>query len=85
MLIKRTPEIPSSDITPESLYRNRRAFLKTAALATAGAAAAFSLPNIPPVREPQDPSYKRPPAGPFNTDEDLTPYKDVTTYNNFYE
>jgi sulfoxide reductase catalytic subunit YedY len=85
MLIKRTPDIPSSEITSESLYRNRRAFLKAAALATASVAAAFSLPNLQPRRESQDPSYKRPPAGPFNTDEDLTPYKDVTTYNNFYE
>lgn len=82
MLIKRPSDIPSSEITPESLYRNRRTFLKTAALVTAGTAAAFALPRF---AGPQDPPYKRPPAGPFNTDEDLTSYKDITTYNNFYE
>lgn len=82
MLIKRPSDIPSSEITPESLYRNRRTFLKTAALVTAGTAAAFAFPRF---TGPQDPPYKRPPAGSFNTDEDLTSYKDITTYNNFYE
>lgn len=85
MLIKNKTEIPSSEITPEALYRNRRMFLKTAAFATAGLATAGVAASISASRNPQDPSWKRPPAGPTNTGEDLTPYKDVTTYNNFYE
>lgn len=84
MLIKR-PDIPSSEITSESLYRSRRIFLRTAAVATAGAAAAFTIPWWSSDPGTQDPAYRRPSAGPFNTDEDLTPFKDVTTYNNFYE
>lgn len=84
MLIRTTREIQSSEITPESLYNNRRTFLRTAAVAAAGTAAALTVPgfSLAPV---QDPSYKRPPAGPFSTDEELTPYSDVTSYNNFYE
>ena len=39
MLIRRPPDIPSSEITPESRYLNRRAFIKTAA----GAAAVLGL------------------------------------------
>lgn len=82
MHIKRGGEIPSSEITPEPVYRNRRQFLKTATLAAVGATA-----GLTPRAEsaPQNPLWKRPPAGPFATDESLTPFKDITTYNNFYE
>lgn len=85
MLIRTTPEIRSSEITPESLYNNRRSFLKTAGLAAAGMVTAISAPGLLQSSSPQNPSYKRPPAGPLNTDEELTPFSDVTTYNNFYE
>lgn len=84
MLTKR-PDIPSSEITSESLYRSRRTFLRTAAVATAGAAAAVAIPLWSSAPASQDPAYRRPPAGPFNTDEDLTPFRDITSYNNFYE
>jgi len=85
MLIRRSDDVPSSEITPESTYRNRRQFLATAASAAAGFAALSLTGVLDAAPRPQDPAWKRPPAGPFNTDEDLTPYKDVTTYNNFYE
>ena len=41
MLIKKSADIPSSEITPKSLYLNRRKFLAGTALA--GAAAATGL------------------------------------------
>jgi len=85
MLIRPGRDIQSSEITPESLYNNRRLFLKTAALAAAGTAAGLTIPGFTRVVPEQNPSYNRPPAGPFNTGEELTPYSDVTTYNNFYE
>ncbi|MEX2115759.1 MAG: protein-methionine-sulfoxide reductase catalytic subunit MsrP [Bacteroidota bacterium] len=85
MLIRTTPEISSSQITPESLYDNRRSFLKTVAVAAAGAAAGIVVPGLTRAFPLQNPPYNRPPAGPFNTDEELTPYPDVTSYNNFYE
>jgi sulfoxide reductase catalytic subunit YedY len=77
MIIRRAGEIPSSEITPESLYRQRRAFLTTGVLALAGFALGASR---------QDGSSWKP-AHPsrYDTTEDLTPYKDVTSYNNFYE
>jgi len=43
MLIRRPPDIPSSEITPESLYWDRRRFLA----AGAGALAAAALPRAP--------------------------------------
>ena len=40
MLIRQAPDIRSSEITPERLYRNRREFIRTATGAVAGAMAA---------------------------------------------
>jgi sulfoxide reductase catalytic subunit YedY len=85
MLLKEVDDVKSSEITPESLYIKRRLFLKTAAVAAASLASASVFDALMAETQPQNPQWKRPPAGPFNTDEDLTPFKDVTTYNNFYE
>ena len=38
MIVRRPPDIPSSEITPETLYLNRRRFLREAGLATAALA-----------------------------------------------
>jgi sulfoxide reductase catalytic subunit YedY len=73
MLIKRATDIPSSEITSEYLYRNRREFIK-AATATLGAAAMGSiLPGSAAA------------AGKYDTDEPKTPIANVTSYNNYYE
>lgn len=86
MLIKRADDVPSSEITPESLYHNRREFLRT----TASAATGLAVGSI--VGEPWRSvvagglqEWKPKQKGPYDTDEKPTPYKDVTTYNNFYE
>jgi sulfoxide reductase catalytic subunit YedY len=69
MLIRRPPDIPASEITDESLFWNRREFLKTVGV---GAAAATVLPRLPRIR-----------LG--DSDDKLTPYEDITGYNNYYE
>ena len=71
MLIGRTPSIKTSEITDEPLYWGRREFIRTA-----GAAAAAALLPLDPLQH-----------GLLATpDEDkLTPWEDVTGYNNFYE
>jgi len=87
MLIKKADDIRSSEITPKNVYLNRRKFLEGAALA--GAAAAIGLG----AREIVTPS-----RGVFagnkiggikksslSTTETITPEKDVTHYNNYYE
>jgi len=77
MLIKRKTDLTEHDVTPFELYKERRRFIKTGVAATAAlgfpwlAQARLTLGKITP--------------GPFSTDEEKTPYKDVTTYNNFYE
>ncbi len=73
MASNRIPALPASEITPQSVYFGRRAFL-------GGAAAAAALGAVPAWA--QTLSYK---PGAIVTDEKQTSLKDVTTYNNFYE
>ena len=79
-LIKTRPysEPAASEITPQRVYCSRRRFIQAAggllaggAVAPAQAALGLDMRDLPDSR--------------FNTDEELTPYEDVTTYNNFYE
>jgi sulfoxide reductase catalytic subunit YedY len=94
MLIRITPKHPvaSSEITDESVYRNRREFLRDAGLLGVAAATVAS----PRVAEAMArlgrtlPGQGAPPKlGPVSMGEqlrrDLTDWEDVTTYNNFYE
>jgi sulfoxide reductase catalytic subunit YedY len=73
MLIRRPPDISASEITDESLYLNRRSFIATSGLLGV-AAATGALPGC----------LKASPTD-EQGDDKLTPYKDVTTYNNYYE
>ena len=85
MLIKKSSDIKSSEITPESLYLKRRDFIKSTGLATGlamlggtsllgTAAAGYGGKAL---------SFNKNKR--FDTDEDLTKYSAVTSYNNFYE
>jgi len=79
MLIRKSSGIPSSEITPRSLYMKRRQFMRVGSglgLGLVLGSAAFAAL--------QD-SWKPKRKGPFDTDEELTPYGDITSYNNFYE
>lgn len=82
MLIKKPTETRPSEITPPQIYRERRRFLQTAAVATAGLLAPSWLAALP--AEPGSKLTDVKP-GPFGTDERPTAYKDATSYNNFYE
>ena len=82
MLIKRALDIPSSEITSENLYHNRREFIKTASAVLGIAAAGTILPGCAPsVGAAAEPQSK----GKYDTTEKPTPLQDVTTYNNYYE
>jgi sulfoxide reductase catalytic subunit YedY len=87
MLIKKADDIHSSEITPKDLYLNRRKFLAGAAMAGAAAATGFGVQDL---FSPSHAAY----AGEkiagiqksaLSTNEKVTPYKDVTHYNNYYE
>lgn len=85
MIIKKNPswQLSHAEVTPEAVFRNRRALMKGAL----GAAAGVAMPGLiwsgelPVAGQPL--SFERRPE--LSTDEALTPYEDVTRYNNFYE
>lgn len=98
MLIKvpKASDCHESDITPESIYLSRRTVLGAAAgglalgalpqWAVAGEAARY--PDVDPGRAPSWFNEKLPSTkwGVVNVrDEAITPFKDATHYNNFYE
>ena len=79
MLIRHPADIPSSEITPPEIYRDRRRFIRGIGAVAAGAllGAAPELRagvKLPGIR-----------ASAYRLSDDKTPYKDVTGYNNFYE
>ncbi|MEZ5451988.1 MAG: protein-methionine-sulfoxide reductase catalytic subunit MsrP [Thiothrix sp.] len=71
MLIKRPHNLTENEVTDYALYQRRREFLKTL-----GGVALLSASGLPLAAQAKSA---------FSTDEEQTPYKDVTTYNNFYE
>jgi sulfoxide reductase catalytic subunit YedY len=87
MLLKRSPDLKYSDITPRDAYLDRRKFLYGMGLAGGVALAGKSLANLafPSASAYASTKLDGVVKGPFNTDEKVTPYKDVTNYNNYYE
>jgi len=91
MLIGKSPDIPSSAITPQKDYLNRRRFLRTAlsAAVAAGAAeaAAERLAEIfsPRIRALAGTKLGTVKSPLTTTGEPLTSLEDITHYNNFYE
>jgi sulfoxide reductase catalytic subunit YedY len=87
MLIKKSDDIPSSEITPKNLYLNRRKFLASAALAGAAVATGAGLREVisPSTVALAGNKIDGIQKSPLSTTETVTPYKDVTTYNNYYE
>ena len=88
MLIKKPADIPSSEITPESVYLNRREFIAGLALAGAVGGSIMGAPRWAAAQPPEDqPAHPQKDWSKVRSelDEKLNPYEDVTTYNNFYE
>lgn len=86
--------VKPSEITPESIYINRRQFMQmayvgAAAGASLGVANAFAAPEHTSSKLVEGPDWLQKQiatAKPGNKiDEALTPFDDVTQYNNFYE
>lgn len=73
MAYRYTSKLSWSDVTPEQVFLNRRAFMTgTAALAAGGIAASLGAPA-------------RAAASPYSTDEAANSWEEITQYNNFYE
>ena len=77
------PKIASSEITSESAYLRRRQFIKSTSLLIAGGiVSGDSTPAFSSVTGVDAPL---PEGWALNPTDALTPYEDVTSYNNFYE
>jgi len=99
--MRNSPRPPaSSELTTPELYARRREFIKTGALFVASSAAfgaglvslsslgSADPPTAPPVLPPAPsgaPPWRIDKRGRFSTSEAQTSYRDVTTYNNYYE
>lgn len=94
-------KISPSEITPEHVYLNRRAFLKSMGLVTASAAvlaACAPTPAAPAEPAAAEPGATSPSTNPTSPPASLDPavktdelgdpantYEEITNYNNFYE
>ena len=74
MIIRKRPALTWSQVTPKSVYLNRRRFLAGSAALLGPAAAILRAAKLDVASKSQ-----------FSTTEKLTPLKEITTYNNFYE
>jgi sulfoxide reductase catalytic subunit YedY len=96
MLIRKTGDIPSSEITDEQVYLRRREFLRLAGGAAIAAAAAPLVAGC----SAENVAAKTPGGGPYDaaetplsgykpkaiaTDEKMNTFEEITGYNNFYE
>jgi sulfoxide reductase catalytic subunit YedY len=81
-----------SEITPQQVYEGRRQWMKQAGLAGLAASSLAGLGEAahaqgmskPPGKRPALPGAKSSVPGAYVMDK-LTPFEDVTSYNNFYE
>ncbi len=83
MLIKKPSDIKPSEITPPKHYKQRRQFIQSG-LGLAGAAMVPGL-WLPGDAHAAREKLKGVVKSPLSTSEKPTSYKDVTSYNNFYE
>ncbi len=89
MLIKKPADIRESEVTPKELFLKRREFIAAAGVTAAAVATnGFGVLGDDEMGAAQNPGAQKLAAAKnaaLSTDEKLNSYKDVTTYNNFYE
>ncbi len=81
------PHIDSSEITPESVWLNRRQFMQAGALAVPALAGGAMMASAAPKTGGEPLQFTAAGAGDqgFSTDEARTPFEDIAAYCNFYE
>ena len=83
MKLRDVLRIPGTDITDEAVYRDRRRLL--AALASTPALAVAGCSRAEPPPPPRLTITPEQAKSGFHTNEELTAYADISSYNNFYE
>ncbi len=87
MLIRKAPELTYADVTPKSVYLDRRKFLQAMGIVGATAAAGKGLFDLafPSQSAFAATKFTGLAKSPFSTTEKQNTFEDVTHYNNFYE
>jgi methionine sulfoxide reductase catalytic subunit len=87
MLIRKSSDLTSADITPRSVYLNRRKFLQAMGLAGVAGVAGRRLWElaVPSQTALAATKFSGLIKSPFSTTEKQNSFADVTNYNNFYE
>jgi sulfoxide reductase catalytic subunit YedY len=86
--IKTSADLPYSEVTPETVYRSRRDFMKAAAVGVAGAAAGLALPGAAAASPQAGLAALSGKKSAFVVDESVDPlntFEQITGYNNYYE
>jgi len=86
MLLRKPTDLTYADVTPKSVYLDRRKFLHGMGLAGIAAVAGRRLLDLAiPSQSVHAGTKLTTIKGPFSTDEKINSFNDVTHYNNFYE
>jgi len=86
MLIKKAEDVKSSDITPRELYFNRRQFLLSASAAAVSTGVVLSGADwLAPRKAAGDEKFVGLKKSSYSIKEKQNSFKEITTYNNFYE
>ena len=87
MLIKRPADIKSAEITPRQIYLNRRQFITSASAAVVTTGAALAGLDILRLsaRAYAGEKLANVKKSSYSIDEKQNSFKDITSYNNFYE
>ena len=87
MLIRRPSDLTYADVTPRSVYLNRRKFLLAMGIVGATAVAGKGLFELAAPSQTAFAATKLTglAKSPFSTTEKQNTFEDVTHYNNFYE
>ena len=78
MLIKKSPDIRESEVTPKDLYLRRREFIKAASVTAAAAATGMlgtGFADEAGAQNPQAQKFSNLVKSPFSTDEKLNSYQ----------
>ncbi len=80
-------DLKYSEVTPKSWYMSRRKFIAAASIGGAAALTGLALHDLMSPESHAEAAAKIDGVkkSPFSTTEKLTPYKDITNYNNYYE
>ena len=81
MLIKRPDDIKPSEITAKKDFLNRRRFMRESAAGVIAVSTPLLLPGSAQAGNKLNDVVK----SAYQLDDELTPYDDITSYNNFYE